>query len=279
MIPIRYIRDWLHGNTVSANDNWIEINALTGAGVNAAAGKSVTASSVGNNLPSLLTDGDITCVSGTSYSQFYITGPVPTQFVVVDLGAIRADIVTITVWHWYSDGRTYHGTKTEVSVDGVNWLPLFDSAVLGEYAETSSGNIMAVSTDYAVLHGLGYFKFALINSNGYFVPSAVPERPTSVVTSNQFLVKTAGGVAYGFDPVVVERDIVLKWPRLRDADVELLVNFFTTAAQGMINNFTVYSDAVSVGYSARFATPRVDIVDNCAGVKEVSLSLRQVLHG
>jgi hypothetical protein len=45
----------------------------------------------------------------------------------------------VKVWHYANDGRTYHNTKTQVSADGVTWVTVFDSAVSGEYAETSAG--------------------------------------------------------------------------------------------------------------------------------------------
>lgn len=63
------------------------------------------------------------------------------QYVTVDLGGLF-NISKIIVWHYWQDGRTYHGTKTEVSSDGVAWTPVFDSAVSGEYAETSYGHVM-----------------------------------------------------------------------------------------------------------------------------------------
>jgi hypothetical protein len=45
----------------------------------------------------------------------------------------------IKVWHYNADGRTYHNTKLQVSVDGTSWTTLFDSATQGEYAETAAG--------------------------------------------------------------------------------------------------------------------------------------------
>ena len=57
----------------------------------------------------------------------------------VDLGEVTI-VSYLKIWHYYSDGRTYHETKTEVSADGENWTTVFDSNIDGEYSETSSGN-------------------------------------------------------------------------------------------------------------------------------------------
>ncbi len=275
MIPVRYIRDWLHGNDHSQNDNWVEIQALNLSGVNLALGCAVTSSLPGSGNNPVLTNG-----LSLAEEQFYITGPLPPQWVMVDLGSLHTDIQFCCVWHYYADvgGRTYQGTKTEISTDGVNWLPLFDSAVSGVYLELAAGAFLPVTTNYAIANGIGRFRFAFLNSYGYFLPSTAPERSANIVTSSQFTAKTAGGMTYGFDPVEAARVVVLKWPRLRNTEVALLAAFFTDAAQGMVNDFTVYPDLTSAGYPARFASPRLDVVDRCAGSKEVTMTLKQVLH-
>ena len=56
------------------------------------------------------------------------------------------------------DGRTYHNTKIEVSADGTNWTTLFDSAVSGEYAETSAGH--TVDVDKAMNASIGFTSHA-----------------------------------------------------------------------------------------------------------------------
>ena len=57
---------------------------------------------------------------------------------VVDLGE-PTSIEQIKVYHYYNDGRTYYGTKTEVSEDGQTWYTIYDSAVNGAYSESSNG--------------------------------------------------------------------------------------------------------------------------------------------
>jgi hypothetical protein len=266
MIPVRYIRDWLSGSPVNGYNQWVEIKALNATGTNLALGSPVTASSGGN--PALITDGVVTT------SPYYSSGPGP-QWVRVDLGAIRTDISSLTVWHYFGDGRTFHGSKTEISIDGVNWLPLFDAVVSGEYTETVTGHAVPLSTDLSLAHG-GTFPFGIVGTDGYFLPSTLPERAASVPMYNQATARSAGGVAYGYDPVHVERSLDLHWPRMSDFDAMRLTEFFT-AVNGMVSDFTVFDASGAAGYVARFATPRLDIVDRAYGVKEVSLSLRGAL--
>jgi hypothetical protein len=57
-------------------------------------------------------------------------------YMELDLGDIY-ELDKVQVWHYYNDTRTYYGTKTEVSQDGINWYPLFDSEIDGTYQETS----------------------------------------------------------------------------------------------------------------------------------------------
>jgi hypothetical protein len=131
---VRFIRDWLNGNTVNANNYWNEIRAYAGA-TNVAQGKTPTSNGTLTN-PLNITDG-------TASTYGYETANTGAKWVQVDLGSIRTDIEQIQVIHYYLDGRTHHGTKTEISTDGTTWTVLRDSAVSGEYAETSTGQKFA----------------------------------------------------------------------------------------------------------------------------------------
>lgn len=122
-LPVRYIRDWINGSTSNTGNHWVEIEAYCGD-VNLALGKSATSP--------MLTDGAIA-------SNPYYQGGAGLQSVQVDLGEVEI-VEVINVRHYYADGRTYHNTKTEVSADGVNWVTVFDSAIEGEYQETSAGH-------------------------------------------------------------------------------------------------------------------------------------------
>lgn len=118
-MKIRYIRDTVSGSTANSSNHWVEIQAYDINEVNIALGKSASSS--------LLTDGS------TSSSPYYSGGPA-----TVDLGSVEI-VNYLKIWHYWADGRTYHDIKTEVSVDNVNWITVFDSNIDGEYKETSSG--------------------------------------------------------------------------------------------------------------------------------------------
>jgi phage minor structural protein len=128
----RYIRDYQNGNSVNANNYWNEIEAWSGL-TNRAQGKVPTISS------GTLTNGvNITNGNHADYG-YEASGNGVAKYVQVDLGAVYSDIDTLKIFHYYADGRTTHGTKTQISADGVTWTTIFDSAVSGEYAETSAG--------------------------------------------------------------------------------------------------------------------------------------------
>lgn len=136
---VRYIRDWLNGSNINVGNHWVEIQALDTAGTNIALSKTVTASAAlnGGTLAGV--------VDGVTTSSPYLAIDVPPAWVKVDLGAVY-DIATVKVWHYYADARTYFNSKTEGSVDGVTWFTIFDSAVSGTYAESSSGKTTALET-------------------------------------------------------------------------------------------------------------------------------------
>ncbi|KQR93286.1 hypothetical protein ASG01_08800 [Chryseobacterium sp. Leaf180] len=125
----RYIRDFLSGSTANPGNHWVEIMAFS-AGQNVAFNKAVTGE---KPINAQLTDGD-----PNTYDYYEGAGNIG-EFILVDLGALY-EIDSVKVWHYYGDGRTYHGTKTQVSADGVNWVTVFDSAISGGYSETPQGH-------------------------------------------------------------------------------------------------------------------------------------------
>jgi|GEM_PF-1180319 len=78
-------------------------------------------------------------VDGVTTTNPYYSVSTGLQSVTVDLGSAR-DISTIRVWHYYSDGRTYYQTRTQVSADNTNWTTVFDSATSGTYPEPTNGS-------------------------------------------------------------------------------------------------------------------------------------------
>lgn len=138
---IRYIRDWLNGNSENTGNHWIEIAAYDKLVANKAHGKPVSSDKNITNI-SRITDGKTNEV----YSYAYTSATSALTSVTVDL-LDWFEIDKVKVWHYYGDGRTYNNTKTEVSQDGVNWVTLFDSAREGTYPETSAGRTYPVSEE------------------------------------------------------------------------------------------------------------------------------------
>lgn len=130
--PVRYIRDFLNGASGNAASYWVEIAAYNLAGTNVALGKTTTSGSTPSEFTlARVTDGDIVSANYVAISDANAN-------VTVDLGSVQ-DIVSVTRWHFYSDGRTFFSSRTQTSVDGVIWTDIFDSAVSGTYAETAGG--------------------------------------------------------------------------------------------------------------------------------------------
>ena len=138
-MKIRYIRDWSNGNTNGANNNWNEICAYDYNNTNIALNKTVTPSKAGTNNSSVVTDGN----DNTSFT-FSGLGNV-----TIDLGGIY-DIDRIRIRRYFPSGNSttqYNETKTEVSIDGQDWITVFDCNVDGKYYETSEGKIIKLKKE------------------------------------------------------------------------------------------------------------------------------------
>lgn len=123
-LKVRYIRDWVNGNSVDTSNNWIEFwayNTLAQPIISAAVTGSATVTNVAN-----ATDGN-----PVTYATIATTGA---QWLQLDLGNIQT-VGAIVVLH--GPGMTYHGTRTQVSEDGVKWYDVYNSIYQGEYAETT----------------------------------------------------------------------------------------------------------------------------------------------
>ncbi len=135
---VRYIRDYLDGSSSNEGNHWVEIQALEAdTGVNralASNGATIFGSvPAASSYPfSVVIDGN---TNTSPYSACVVNG---LQYVQIDLGG-QYDIETIKVWHYYGDGRTYYSTKTQVSIDGIEWFDIYDSEISGTYPEGASG--------------------------------------------------------------------------------------------------------------------------------------------
>ncbi len=129
---IRYLRSWKNGSTVNANNHWVEIEVFDYAGNNLAAGLIPTTSSGTLTNPSGSTDGVLNS---------YTTQPIGALgYLEIDLLDVY-DVKEINIIDFYTDGRTYHEPKLEVSDDGVRWYTIYDHAVEGEYVATEGGKL------------------------------------------------------------------------------------------------------------------------------------------
>ena len=131
----RYIRDYLNGSSADASNYWVQIKALDKAGTNIALNKTVTSNITTVNL-ARITNGDMDVAN-------YARTSGGNQYVQIDLGQVYYDIDNITAYHYWADGRTFYGTKTQISEDGITWKTIFDSAVSGTYVETEGGKVHA----------------------------------------------------------------------------------------------------------------------------------------
>lgn len=143
---IRYIRDWVNGNTLNSSSHWIEIQAIDFNNVNVALNKFAYAEGDITKTCPQLVDGNL---SSGQWSTGWMSGGTNRT---VDLQQ-EYTLKEIKVWHFYGDSRMYHESKTEVSQDGVNWFAIFDSAIEGRYVETSAGkthNLLDLGGNYLV---------------------------------------------------------------------------------------------------------------------------------
>ena len=149
---VRYIRDYLNGSTANTGDHWVEIQAYErGTGTNRAA------SSVGATISGSVAENTSypysRTIDGSTNTLTYSTTTVSgLQYLQIDMGA-EYDIENLKVWHYFSDGRTYYATKTQVSLDGVEWFTMYDSAVSGTYQETSAGKLIPVVDGPGLING------------------------------------------------------------------------------------------------------------------------------
>ena len=113
---------------------------------NLAAGAPVTSDVTLNNAD-VATNGDTWANSGTGSDREFASATSGLHYAQVDLGAAYP-VDKVIVWHYAADGRTYHGTKVQVSVDGTNWDTVFssDSTPPSEYPETAAGKTITFSS-------------------------------------------------------------------------------------------------------------------------------------
>lgn len=147
---IRYIRDWLNGNSVNALNHWVECQVLTDSSNIAFSLTPEAYDQNGNHIEAdnLKTYTDDILIAfdenKNPVDSSYITAESGKKCMQLDLGEVYTDIDKITVWHYYLDGRIYNH-KLEVSADGHDWHTLYDSDFSGGYAEKEEGRVYYIS--------------------------------------------------------------------------------------------------------------------------------------
>lgn len=142
---IRYIRDWLNGNSIDDENRWAEIKVtvndtnLASGEINIAAGITPTSDISSITNISKYTDGQTDTYASSSQSDWH--------YLQIDLGENNTfDTGYITVWHFYDDNRKYNH-KLEMSADGTSWFTLYDSEKYGMYTETNEGKTYFIQND------------------------------------------------------------------------------------------------------------------------------------
>jgi hypothetical protein len=254
-IRARYIRDWIKGSTIDNDNVWGEIKVINKNGNNIAANK--LPESNGNLINSThLTDGQL-----NTFAYVVGTSPASENYVKIDLGQIYYDIDYIQIWHYHLDDITYYGTKTEISTDGVNWTPVFDSAKSGTYKETAAGNIISFRPNEVlakVLKGAAVTDTFKTTINGGLISTVITEyrelnseQVTGLISGIQgankdlpFLVAGgtyAEGIA-GTAKAIIRHDGSVKFT---EAEVEGEV----TAIEGKIGDMSIINGALTSNYS------------------------------
>lgn len=180
---VRYIRDWLNGSTADTDNRWVECQVMSDDNNIAASiipelyDQSHNPVETSQDL-ALYTDGTLLrspeeAGESSNTSETYIhTEAGGNQYLLLDLGTPYS-IDSITIWHYYSDRRTYNH-RLEISNDGVNWQCLYDSQQSGGYTESESGRTYYLSDSAAaaqysrIRQGLGTLDVALYNVENAF---------------------------------------------------------------------------------------------------------------
>ena len=140
-MPVRYVRDTTNGSDKNNYNHWNEIEIYNYVDENLAWGKTLTVSGT-TFANSVATDGTV--------NNSYIDPGTGTKTAQIDLGYVEY-INKIKIWHYYADGRIYNDNKTEVSIDGTNWITVYE----GKKAETSAGNEIILSPHMVSIYNTG----------------------------------------------------------------------------------------------------------------------------
>lgn len=141
---IRYIRDWLNGSNISAENRWIECKVIA-KDIDVAEGITPICRDLNQGIVTISNSELGKYTDGSTLSDNYLSST-GNHYLQLDLGEVHYDIDYIQVWHGYSEEKEYRfNHKLQISNDGVTWFTLYDSDISGGYSELSSGRIHYIS--------------------------------------------------------------------------------------------------------------------------------------
>ena len=128
---IRYIRDYVNGNSLNTSNHWHLIQAYVG-GVDVALGKNVTTS-----ITPTVGTADIVTSGKLDANVYLALGKGKEQYVQVDLNGAY-DLEEIRITHTTDYNRKYN-SRVLVSTDGTSWITIYDYKINGLYKEREGG--------------------------------------------------------------------------------------------------------------------------------------------
>lgn len=155
LTSIRYIRDWLNGNTIDNNNYYVECRVVVDDENIALGLTAIAKDESGSNINvqpaniDVYTDDHILEVNdeGDVNSSSFVSTGSGLNCLELDLGTPRGDIDYIQIVHYYADKRIYNH-KLEISEDGTKWITLYDSEISGGYIESQDGRVYPISDGY-----------------------------------------------------------------------------------------------------------------------------------
>ena len=161
---IRYIRDWLNGNTLNTTNRWTEIQVMVNDS-NIMSGETNIAANTGVTATSDITLSNINNCHDNSLDTYVESTQTGWHYIQLDLGANNTfDSGCIYVWHKYDTSGIKYNHRLEVSADGATWFTLYDSSRYRQYEETSDGRVYSIS-DGLVNKTLSFIKVEMDDIN------------------------------------------------------------------------------------------------------------------
>lgn len=156
---IRYIRDWLNGNSADTNNYWVNCKVLS-------RNENLSLGLIPIGYSDLETPIEVTVTNPTYYTEESTLDDITKYSSIsedgwsclqLDLGDLKL-VDYITVWHYYEGNRAYNH-KLQISQDGNTWHTLYDSDIQGTYKESNDGKTYIINQGYVTE------SFSQINQN------------------------------------------------------------------------------------------------------------------